>query len=182
MSRFRTGLLRRLAQGTSGIAATEFAVALPVLALMYLGSTQLSDAIGCDRKVTITARAVADLISQNAILSHAQVMSILGASQQIMSPYSSANSTVTVSELGTDPNTGVTTVIWSETTAAKAVHKAGDVVTPPSSIATKGSFLIYSEVSYSYTPWVTFDFMKPMTLTQNVYMVPRIANSVTETP
>ncbi|MBV9014948.1 MAG: pilus assembly protein [Alphaproteobacteria bacterium] len=173
-------MLRRIARGTSGIAATEFAVALPVLLLMYLGGAQLSDAIGCDRKVTITARAVADLISQNAILSKAQVMSILNASQQIMSPYASNNAKVVVSELWTD-NSGNTKVVWSETVNGTA-RTAGSAITVPNAIKTNNSALIFSEVSYSYTPWVTFDFMRPMTLSQNVYMVPRIANTVSETP
>lgn len=33
--------------------------------ILYLGGVQLQDAMACKRKVTITARAAVDLISQN---------------------------------------------------------------------------------------------------------------------
>ena len=172
--------LRQIAQSTRAVAAVEFALALPVLLLMYLGGAQLSDAIGCDRKVTITARAVADLISQNAILSRSQVNAVLNASQQIMAPYPSSNALVRVSEVTTDSN-GNTTVTWSEAISGSA-RIAGSSFTVPAGIKSRNSSLIYSEVIYAYKPWITFAFMRPMTLTQTIYMVPRLANTVAETP
>ena len=47
-----------------GVSAVEFAMLLPLMLTLYLGAVEISQGIGADRKVTLTARTVADLVSQ----------------------------------------------------------------------------------------------------------------------
>jgi Flp pilus assembly protein TadG len=60
-------LLRRLSalrRDDSGLALVEFAFVATTMVFMFVGSVQLSDAINANRRVTITARALADLASR----------------------------------------------------------------------------------------------------------------------
>ncbi len=47
-----------------GVSAVEFAMLLPLMITLYLGTVEISQGVGIDRKVTLTTRTVADLASQ----------------------------------------------------------------------------------------------------------------------
>src|ERR1700726_967518 len=49
----------------SGIAATEFAVIVPVMLVLFFGTVEFSSGIAVDRKVTLIARTLSDLTSQS---------------------------------------------------------------------------------------------------------------------
>ena len=54
----------RLARDQEGVSAVEFAMLLPLMLTLYLGGVEVSQGISIDRKVTLTARTVADLVAQ----------------------------------------------------------------------------------------------------------------------
>jgi Flp pilus assembly protein TadG len=142
----------------SGIAATEFAIIVPLMLVLFFGVVEFSTAVAVDRKVTIAARTVADLVSQNTTVTTAQVTGYLGFGTLVMSqyaqaPYSATTLHSTVSELFVDPNTHTAKVQWSN---GYAVRATGQVVTIPTALRVDGTYLIYSEVSYLYTPTVGY--------------------------
>lgn len=103
-------LLRRLnllGRDDSGVALVEFAFVATIMIFMYVGSTQLSDAINANRRVTITARALADLASRTPSdvgsrigeLTESQLSTIIAASAQVLHPYSQENAQIRVSEV-----------------------------------------------------------------------------------
>ena len=49
----------------SGIAATEFAVIVPIMLVMFFGTVEFSSGVAVDRKVTLVARTLSDLTSQS---------------------------------------------------------------------------------------------------------------------
>jgi hypothetical protein len=81
------------------VAAVEFAMLLPVLVSLYLGVVELSRGIAADRKVTLTAHALADLATQFTDIEDSDMANILNASTAIMAPYAAANLQVVVSQL-----------------------------------------------------------------------------------
>ena len=168
--------LAGLRRDERGVALVEFACVLPVLLLMYLAGYQLTDALSCNRKVTITARAVADLTSQNASLSNDQVTSILNAASKVLIPYKVSNALVRVTELTTDDK-GNTTVTWSHDNKGGGRTPKTSFTLPPA-IKVANTSVILSEVTYSYTPSVTFGIVQPMTLADAIYMNPRVSNTV----
>ncbi len=169
--------IARLKDDTRGVALVEFACVLPVLLLMYLAGYQLADALSCNRKVTITTRAVADLTTQNSTITPTQLSTILNASTQIMAPYNASNALVRVSELSTDTN-GNTTVVWSNDNRGSGGRAVNSSYTLPASIKVNGSFIILSEVTYAYKPAVSFGIVGPLSLADKIYMNPRVSNSV----
>jgi len=58
------GLLRRWKADSEGVAAVEFAMIVPIMAIMFIGAVELSQAITVDRRVSQVASATADLVAR----------------------------------------------------------------------------------------------------------------------
>ena len=169
----------RLIQDERGVSAVEFAFIAPLMLSLYLGAVEVSQAIGAGRKVTLTARTVADLISQVSTINNADMSNSLAASSTVMVPYAVANLTVVVSSVAIDAN-GKATIAWSDTLNGTA-RSVGSTVTLPTALNVASSSLIWSEVSYSYKPVIGYVITGTMTLTDQIYMRPRLTTSVTRT-
>lgn len=169
-------LLRRLRRSRAGIAAVEFALVMPVLMTLYLVGNVLSDAIACNRKVTTTARTIADLSSRYISLSSSDVTTILAASTQVMAPYSAANASLAVSEVQVTGST-TATVVWTRTQNGTA-RAAGATIAIPANLAAVGSYLIVGEVSYPYNPGISWGVFNGFTLADTSIMVPRASDQV----
>src|ERR1700759_3156562 len=71
-----------------GVAATEFAVVVPIMLVLFFGTVEFSSGVAVDRKVTLMARTLSDLTSQNISVTDTQLTNIFNASTGIMTPYS----------------------------------------------------------------------------------------------
>ena len=80
-----------------GIAAVEFAMILPFMALVYLGGFEVMEEIAAERQVELTASTVASIVTQYSSISQSQTMpGILAAASSVLTPFSSSNAVVTV--------------------------------------------------------------------------------------
>ena len=156
-----------------GMALVEFAVTLPILLTLYLGGYQVGDGIACSRKVTITTRAIADLVAQNqsGTTTASEIDSNIAAATQILAPYAASNATIRLTEVYTDVN-AKTTVQWSRANNSGA-YKSGAAVTIPVNLQIPGLYLLYAEVQYAYTPSTNFGFINAMPLNDTLFMIPR---------
>src|ERR1700730_18991921 len=91
--------LSRLCRDQDGMSAVEFAMVLPLMLILYLGAVEISQAVGIDRKVTLTSRTVADLASQVSSITGSDMSNILNASSAVIAPYDATKLKVTVSEV-----------------------------------------------------------------------------------
>jgi len=156
--RFCRQRLVELWRDRSGIAATEFAIIVPMMLVLFFGVVEFSTGVAVDRKVTIVARTLSDLVSQNTTVTDTQFTNFFNAGNQVMSqyaqpPYSPSTLHATISELYVDPNTHTAKVQWSK---GYAVRATSQVVTIPTALKVDGTYLIFSEVSYLYTPTVGY--------------------------
>jgi Flp pilus assembly protein TadG len=147
--RMRRAAARMLAD-RSGIAATEFAVIVPVMLVMFFGTVEISSAVAVDRKVTLMARTLSDLTSQSTSVSDVDLTGFFAASRGILTPYPSAPTHSTISELYVDESK-VVKVMWSKGYAPRA---PGNTITIPTELQVPDTYLIFSEVSYRYVPVV----------------------------
>ena len=159
--------VRRLLNDRSGLAAVEFAMIFPMMVVMFFGVLELSSAIAVDRKATLVARTLSDLTSQMVSVADADLISFGEAAKAIMTPYPGSPLISSVTEVYVDSVTGVARVQWSKgltigatgtvAIAATAPHNPGDVVVLPTTlVAAKGTYVIWSEVSYKYTPAIGY--------------------------
>jgi Flp pilus assembly protein TadG len=174
--RLRCGVAR-FAKERRGLAAVEFAMLLPMMMTLYLGSVEVSTGVAIQRKVTLTAHALADLSSQFTIIANADMSNILNASADIIAPYPSAELASVVSELSIDAN-GQATVVWSDTLNG-AARPVGQVVSVPTNLAVANTYLLLGEAQYSYKPSVGYVVTGTLTLADKIFLRPRQANSVT---
>jgi len=124
--------------------ATEFAVIVPLMLVMFFGTVEFSSGVAVDRKDTLMARTLANLTSQSRSVADTDLTNFFNASNGIMTPYSAAPIQGTITELYVDPSSLQARVQWSQGSAPRAT---GSNVTIPTALATGGTYLIFSEVS-----------------------------------
>ena len=162
-----------------GVSAVEFALIAPLMVAIYLGSVELSQGIGIDRKVTLTAAAMSNLVAQNASVSSSDMTNSFNAAASIMQPYSASTVKIVVSCLTID-STGKATVKWSDTKNGTA-RAVGSVVSIPSALAVANTSIVFSEVSYAYKPTIGYTITGTLTLSDVMYMSPRQSTTITHT-
>jgi Flp pilus assembly protein TadG len=165
------GRIRRIARDQRGVSAVEFALLAPVMVGLYLGCVEISEGVSADRKVSLTAAALANLTAQGQTLTTTDMSNILDASGAIIVPFSASLLKMTVTCLKIDANKNVT-VKWSVTRNGTADSGS---MTIPSALAVANSWLILAKTSYAYTPVVGYTITGTLTLSDQMYMSPRIS-------
>jgi Flp pilus assembly protein TadG len=172
--RFRDRVCRKFFADQGGLSAVEFALILPVMALIYLGGFELTQALSLNRLVALTASTVTNVTSQYTTISASQQMpDILNASVQVLSPWPSTAATVVVS--------GITTVAWSKALPSGAARTVGTTVTLPAALDTPGGFVVFGETTYAYTPMLDYIHMGTISLYSFDYMLPRASTTINMT-
>jgi Flp pilus assembly protein TadG len=185
--------VRQLGIDSSAVAATEFAIVVPFMLLLYIGGVELGDAMSISAKVSKTAHTVADLVSQNTQVTASKMQDILGASTATIAPYRVTGGagqsliTVTVSEVSTD-SSGKATVQWSRsfngTTVSTGWPTGQRMTLPPSLTGPQNNNVsfILSEVAYAYTPNLGYTISGTITLRDSQYLFPRCSTNSSSFP
>lgn len=165
----------RMLADCRGIAATEFAVIVPVMLVMFFGTVEFSSGVAVNRKVTLMARTLSDLTSQSTSVNDTDLTGFFAASKGIMTPYPSAPTQSTISELYVDASK-VVKVMWSKGHAPRA---KGSSIAIPTELKVPNTYLIFSEVAYRYVPTIG-QVMAPagVNLTDVAYTRPRQSTCV----
>jgi Flp pilus assembly protein TadG len=160
---------RRAARDERGVSAVEFALIAPLMIMIYFGLVALSDGVAADRKVSLTAAALANLTAQVAAISSSDMQNILNASTSIIAPYDAANLKLAIACISIDKNKE-TTVMWSESR-----NPSGQTVNPtvPTDLLVPNSQLVYAQASYTYAPVVGDAITGTLHLSDHMYMSPR---------
>jgi Flp pilus assembly protein TadG len=174
-----TKLTRRLSSfggDQRGISAVEFAMLLPLMITLYFGVVEISQGVAAHRKVTLTARTIADLASQVTNINNADMSNMMNAASAVLSPFDVSKLKVTVSAVSIDAN-GIAKVVWSD--ALNATARAVDsTVTVPPALNVVNTQLVWSEVTYNYEPAVGQAITGTLNLFDEIYMRPRLSETV----
>jgi Flp pilus assembly protein TadG len=173
------GTLGKFARDRRGVSAVEFAMILPLMLTLYLGTVEVSQGISIDRKVTLTTRTVADLASQVSNITNVDMTNLMQASTSVMTPYPTTTLKITVSSVVIDAQ-GRATIAWSDTLNGTA-RVVGASVTLPAALNIASTSLIWSEVSYQYQPVIGYVVTGPLNLSDQIYMRPRLSDNITRT-
>lgn len=174
--------LYRFARKIEGVAAIEFAIIAPFLLITILSSYDFGRAIGAYIKVRSATAALATITNQyttgNNGIDASAMQAIAGATAAIMAPYPSTSTITKITQIKmTSANNA--TVSWSYAAQGSAYAAGSTWSTLPSqfrSTAPCNSFpcyLIYAEVSYTYTPLFGAAITGPINLADNLYATPR---------
>lgn len=184
--------VRKFSTDADAVAATEFAIVVPFMLLLYIGGIELANGMAINVKVSATAHAVTDMVTQNTSLSTAQMQNILTGASAIIAPYPVASGSgsllsVTVSEISSDAN-GNLTLQWSKsfngTSFGPGRTNLTNLTVPTSLNGTVGnannpnnqndqvSFIV-GEVSYAYTPNLGYTISGTVNLQDTNWLFPR---------
>jgi Flp pilus assembly protein TadG len=180
--------LRRLGEDQRAASIIEFALLLPLMLTLYISGTEISQAIGASRKVTIIAHTVADLVAQSSTkaLAISDVSNALSAAGAIITPYSSGNLSVVVSQVCFDQS-GQAKIGWSQATPANKAPAVGTPVTldpalipssPPDSCTNpsvaNAVCYILGQTIYAYTPQLGYAITGTLNMSDQMILTPRI--------
>jgi Flp pilus assembly protein TadG len=168
--------ISQFAKDKRGVSAVEFAMLLPLMLTLYLGTVEVSQGVSIERKVTLTARTVADLVAQVATIDTAGINAALGAATAIMAPFPDSDVKVTVSVVQIDAN-GNTKVTWSSTKNGTA-RAVGSSVTIPDALKVPSTSLVFGEASYKYTPTIGYVVTGSINVADQIFMRPRLSETV----
>jgi Flp pilus assembly protein TadG len=176
MMEFMSRRVRRFTKDERGVSAIEFAMVLPLLVTLYLGGVEVSQAVAIQRKVTLTARTVADLVSRVSSINKAGTTAVLDASTAVLAPFPVDKAGVTVSLINIDA-TSKLTVAWSETKGGtqRTTVPAG---TLPAALVVPNTSLVWGETTYAYKPTIGYTMTGTLNLKDQIFMRPRLSDTV----
>ena len=184
MMRRLAALPLRFSGDIRAVSTLEFALILPVALLMYAMMVMLSEAMVGKQDVVTTAKTITDLVAQTdqtGQLSTATLQAELGAAGAVMTPWDTSGLSIVLSELQINAN-GTGTVIWSQSRYNGTARTIGSQLPKPTSGFAAGSYQLYGEVSYAYTPLQLFmPVTGPITVSQAIFNSPRNSANITLT-
>ena len=171
----RTGILRRrFLASTRGVAAVEFAIILPILVTLFLASVDAARAIAIYSKVRAATYTLDAITNQYATIQSTDMSAILGATSVVLAPYSSSPVVVVLSQIKVNSATSAN-VNWSATLNGTALKQNASASVPANfaSCPSYPCYLIYGQVSYTYTPLFMYFTQNAITLSDSLYVTPR---------
>jgi Flp pilus assembly protein TadG len=178
MTRIRVErMFERFARDVRALSAVEFALILPLMVTLFLGGTELSQAIAVKRKTVLVNRTVADLVAQDPSITNAEMNAIFAASAAVVAPYSANNLKIVVSQVRIDSNGAATVYQWSKAyqSTERPVNSA---VALPAGMNVPNTYLVMAETSYTYTPPIGYTITGQLQLNDVMYLRPRLTTTI----
>ena len=154
----------RFVRDKRGVAAVEFAFIVPLMLVLLFGMIDTSSAVAVDRKVTIAARTISDLVSQATQVKDADLENYFALGAVVMTPYTVTSTTLKqkITAVNIDA-TQKAKVAWSKVASVTSgvANVADDTDTPtdmvvtsriPPNLLVANTQFIWSEVTYNFTP------------------------------
>jgi Flp pilus assembly protein TadG len=175
-----------------GLAAIETALILPVALILMSLLVYGGQAYLVQRKVTLGATTVANILAQgnnngSATITSAELTQILSYPSLILYPYSGSGVAVEGSQLLVTVNgngTATGTVVGSWANANGTARPIGQQLSVDPSIASAFSgaganYVILGEVQYPFQPTGVYFTVASITLQDSIMMIPRTAAQIT---
>jgi Flp pilus assembly protein TadG len=171
-----------------GVAAVEFALLLPVMLTLYIGSVEVSQSLNANRRVVLLARTIADLTTQSPKMTAADVTGVIAAASAVLAPLSTSPARIRITSVAIsgsgspDPKVvNPASVCWSFQQGWSA-YARGTILDqtqiPPALRSEPGTSLIMAEVEYPYQPVIGYVLTGSLTLNERIYMRPRMSTYI----
>jgi Flp pilus assembly protein TadG len=154
--------IRLVTRAQEGVAYLEFAIVLPFLLALLMGSIEVTRYILIAQKLEKVAVTISDVTSQGSTISTSDLDNIITAASQVMQPYTfGANGYVIVTSVrqtGTSSGSNPPRVNWQYTgggtwTQTSMIGTPGSAATLPNGMTLfDRDNIIITEVFYNYQP------------------------------
>jgi Flp pilus assembly protein TadG len=183
-------LLSRFRRSEGGNAAVEFALIVPFLMTLYLGSLEASALFTADKRINSISATVGDLVAQwdpdDGYIDTTTLDGYFAAAKGLITPYTSVGVKQVLSMVFVKSD-GTTKVLWSKANGTGATARTVSSSFTPLTASntammntiTRGGCVIAAETTYSYKPLLGAVFTTTLTLAHTNYFIPRYgANDV----
>lgn len=170
--------LRSFAHARCGVAALEFAIIAPLLMVpVLLGSVDLIDAMGANKRAQNATASLADVVARDTEVSDTELAGLWDALDVLMYPNDPATMDVRVSSVSIQ-DTSTATVVWSEGRGGMGARTAGSTVTLDARMMEPGTSVIMVESVYKYDAPLGFLFQSQVNMTHNAYRRSRLVDPI----
>lgn len=171
----------RLYRCQSGVAATEFAIALPFIMGLMLGGFELSRYVILHQKLEKVAYTISDVVSQSDSITTAQLNQAVLAATTIMQPTVFAPDGIVFISSVYKNGTAAPTVRWQYSgggtlSRSSQIGVTGGTATLPNGLALNDKDnVIISEIYYRYSPFLGGGiFVSPFDIYKIAIFKPRL--------
>ncbi len=170
--------LCRFAAENKGVAALEFAIIAPLLMVpLLLGSVDLIDVMGANKRAQNAAASLADVVARDTEISNAEIAGMWRALDVLMYPNDPGTMQIRISSISI-VNASTARVVWSDGHGGMTGRQAGSNVALDSRMMTVGSSIIMVESSYRYDAPLGFLFQNQINMTHNAYRRSRLVDPI----
>ena len=172
---------RRFGAAKSGLAALEFAIILPMMVFLVLGSVDLLDALSVNRRAENVAASLADVIARDTSVTNAEMTGIWSAVNLLMYPGTDATMSERVTSINITSATNAV-VVWSEANNGSTPLAANSTVTLPAQMMVAGTSVIMADTVYHYQSPLSFLFSGTVDFPHTVYRRSRLVDPIPRIP
>ncbi len=149
MSHVLARTIRRFAIATQGVAAIEMAFIFPVMILLYFGLVDVTVLMSANRRVTIAANTLGDLVTQSTeTIKKADITGFYKAVAPIMDPFPTTDVKIELFDYKLSNNAAV--LSWK--TSQNGTCSAAPSTTGLANLMTDGNDLVVARVCLDYKP------------------------------
>lgn len=180
--------LRKLWRDNRGVAAIEFALLLPLLVVLLIGSLEVTFKIWSTQKAEKLSVTLADVVAQSQTVTMSDLASLTDTVDRIMDPFPfDEDGVVIISSVYRAQNETEVTVNWqfmtsgSLTVSSKIGEIGEDATLPLGLTVNERENIIVAEVYYRYTPIAPGLMFDEAIVYRRAFFKPRLG-ALTDTP
>jgi hypothetical protein len=173
-------LWRALARGAAGNVAVEFALIVPVLLLMMLGSAEMARFVILHQKLDRVATSISDLVSRAETINESQITDIFTAAAEVAEPFDLAGLGVVIVSSVNNPDGDAAVIAWQRSgggtyAAVSELRVEGDEPNLPAGfVVREGETAIIAEVFYDFSPFLSELIVEPQVIHRTAHHRPRL--------
>jgi Flp pilus assembly protein TadG len=178
LARRRWRAIRCLARDQSGSILIEAALVFPILVMLLLGVSELSEAFTASRRVTAAAHAAADLVARSTSVTASDLSGVKAMIEESIKPLPTTSLGLVITSVLADAS-NATTVVWSQALGAGvSPYGTGVPITVPAGLTFPKGALVLAEVKYQFQSTLSTLILGPVPLQAKAYQVPRYSTEV----
>jgi Flp pilus assembly protein TadG len=170
----------RFGLGSGGNVSVEFALCVPVLLLLMLGSAEMGRYIILHQKMDRVATTISDLVARADTITEDDLTDIFTAAGQVAEPFDLADLGVVIVSSVTNSDGSGPVIAWQRSgggaySASSHLGAEGDTpVLPPDFEVRQGETAIISEVYYDFAPFLSELIVEPQVIYRTAHHRPRL--------